>query len=157
MEGMDHIGGRARGGDAYHGVVGIDAVLLQFLPSAHRIVLGVLYRMTECTVAAGNQSDDPARRHAEGGWNLGGVEHAQPSAGACSHIEEASAPLHPFDDGSDQTFDLGDALMDCQSHLAVFFVDALQQFVHRLTVEFVVQRGLFGDFDETHDGMFFPV
>ena len=88
------------------------------LPSAHRIVLGVLYRMTECTVAAGNQSDDPARRHAEGGWNLGGVEHAQPSAGACSHIEEASAPLHPFDDGSDQTFDLGDALMDCQSHLA---------------------------------------
>ena len=140
---MDDVGSGAGSRDADDSVIRSDVMFLQFFPSAHGIVFGVLHGIAQRAVASGNQANNPSGGHAERGRNLRGIKYSQASTGTRTDVEEASAALHTLDDGRHQTLYLRYALPYGQSHLLVFLVDALQQFTHRLLFQMVVQGRLF--------------
>ncbi len=137
-QGPDDVGGSTRSGDADDGIFGVDVVFLQLFPAAVHVVLGILDRVAQGDVAAGNESDDQRGRHAERGGNLRSVEHTQPSAGAGAHVEDAAALFHAGHDLGDEFLDLGDGLLYGQGYLLVFGIDLFQNLTNRFFFEVVV-------------------
>jgi hypothetical protein len=61
--------------------------------SASGVILDSLPRKEDRFTAAGNHPHDHAGIDAERGRALGGVDHAEPAAGAGPEIEQTPAPL----------------------------------------------------------------
>ena len=60
------------------------------MPGVH-VVLGALDRLDQRRQPAGDDADDHLRRRAERRRALGGVEHAEPAAGAGADVEQPAA------------------------------------------------------------------
>ena len=124
--GSDHVGGCARCGNPDHRIFRRDVVRLQFFPSACRIVFGILHRIAECRLSAGNQSDHQRIGHPERRRYLRGVEYSQPAACAGAHVKDASALLHAGYDLRDEFLYLRNGFLYGQCHFPVFPIDIVQ-------------------------------
>jgi len=58
----------------------------------------VFDRPADGSVAAGNQTNNAFGGHRKGRWDLGGIHHAEPAAGARANVDQASAAQHAFRD-----------------------------------------------------------
>ena len=150
-KGTDHVGGGTRCRDPYQHVVPIDGMLLQLFPSFFEVVFCRFHGISQGRFSSGDESNHVGVGHPEGGWNLGRVEYAQPSAGACPDIEEPSPSLHSLHDAGYQLLNLGDDLLHGGRYLLILLVDLGKDVVDRFFLQVVVPRGLFRYFNKTHD------
>ena len=127
----DHIGGGTRRGDPDQDIVRRGMVGRHVAPSPCGIVLGILHGTPQCTVAAGDQADDPVEGHAIGRGKLRGVRHTQPPARTGPDVKHPPAALHAFDDPLHEPFHHGDGLGHGLVDACVFAVDARQDVVYR--------------------------
>ena len=137
-QGTDDIGRRAARCDADDRVKRRHLVLQQVFPSLGGIVLGILYGIAQGDVTTGDDTDNPSRRHAEGGRNLTGVQHTQAPAGARTHIEDATTLLHAFNNANDKALDLRYRQLHRIGYLMVLLVHIGQQLMHRLLFQVII-------------------
>ena len=71
-----------------------------------RIVLDVLGAPAQGCIAARNDALDHLRINQKRGWAFGGVDYAQPTAGAGSDVDEPTAALQALRDQLDRRDDL---------------------------------------------------
>ena len=101
--------------------------------------------MAEGVVSAGDQTDEERRRHTVGGRDLGGVEHAETSAGAGADVEDPTASLHPRQDVVHEGGYGGDHVRDRISDLVVLVIDVREQLERALLLQVIVEGGGLGD------------
>ena len=119
---------------------------LHVLPASIYDVLSLLYSMSQGIVATGYDTYHATVRHAEGGWQFACVEHPQPSAGACTYIEEPSAMIHALLHSFYKRLYLWNGAPHGLGHKCIFIVDMIEQLAHRHLFQMVVVRWLFRDF-----------
>ena len=151
LDGADDVGRGARGGDADDGVLVVDVELLKVFPTLVGVVLGVFDGVAQGDVATGDEAYHPRGVHAKCGRDLAGVEDAETSRRAGTHVEDAAALFHAGNNLLDKLLNLGDGLLDGQGHLLVFGVDVGKYLVYRFLFKIVVKRGLLADFNKSHD------
>ena len=118
---------------------------LQVFPSLFGNVFRPFHGVAQSLVAAGNDSHHPRFRHTERRGQFAGIQHTQASAGSCTDVKQPSAALHPLLNGSHQRLNLWNGLVHDISHPAILFIDVLQQFSHRHSLQMVEVRWLFSD------------
>jgi hypothetical protein len=121
-------GGGPAGGDADHGVKGADFAQIHFRDAGVGIVLGAFDRTHQRGQSPRDDSDHHLGRGAEGGRTLRGVEHAQPPAGAGSHVNEPAAGA---EGGLDQLHGPGDrfpGLRDRRGDRGILRCDQIHDF-----------------------------
>ena len=104
----EHVGRAAAGGDADQHVARGKAAGEEIADADGGIVLGGFGGAAQGGFAAGHDALHHLRRRAEGGRNLGGVEHAETAAGAGADVEEPAAVFDRGDDGVDGASDRRD-------------------------------------------------
>ena len=100
-----HIGGAPAGGNADDQIVFGQAPALQVLTPQLPAVLRALHGLEERVVSPGDEADDHVVADPECGRAFGGVQHAQPPAGARAQVKH---PASGLDGGNGPLHHLGD-------------------------------------------------
>ena len=93
-----------------------------------RVVFGGFGGARKGGFAAGDDALHQIRRDVESGRAFGGIEHAQPAAGARADVEEAAAGVKCVDDSVHRLRDVRELRRDGIGHQAIFGVDDPQHF-----------------------------
>ena len=117
-----HIRGPARRSDADHHVFRVQAVSFQIALAQGAVILGPLHRFQESLLASGDEAHHHAGRDPEGGGAFGGIQYAQPAAGARPHVEQPAALLKCLCRPVRRLGDLGQLFGDGQRHPCVLLV-----------------------------------
>ena len=101
LQGPQHIGGGARGGQQKHDVLGADLDRNQIFCPLGCVVLSALDGLEHGALAAGQQRLRPPMRPGEGRVKLHTVEHAQAARGARAGIQQTPTCLNARQRGID--------------------------------------------------------
>ena len=106
---------RASGG----GEAGGDKVAFALLGQ----IFGLFGGVAQGSVATCDQTLDQGGWNGEGGWALGGIEHAEAAAGTGADVEEAAALGDAIGDGVDGAGDGGQLRLHCRGDRRVLPMD----------------------------------
>ena len=122
FQAVDHIGRPSGSCQPDHDILAGKAQFFQILFTQRPAVLRTFHRFYESAFSAGYQPHHPGGIHAEGRRAFHRIQHAQPSAGSGSQVDNPAAGLQAFRRPLDRRGYFGQHLFHRLHHFFVFLV-----------------------------------
>src|SRR5215469_7666782 len=135
LNGGDSEGCASAGSDAEDDVMPGGLALLDFLDSKSCIVFARFGGCAQCSGAPGHDVLHGAWASVEGGWNLGGIQRAEPSTGTGADIDESSPASQALGDDINRAGNLRQGPADGLRDRGVFVVHEAGNFERRHLIE----------------------
>ena len=155
-DGPNHVGGGAAGRYAHHNVDTGGTKRLQVGPSLVNVVLGTLHGVAKGRIAPCNHAPHPTCIHPKGGRQLASIQHAQPTAGARSHVEHTPSLAHTHLGLLHKGLYAGNGPLHSIGHAMVLPVDVAQYLSRLHLFQMAVGRGLFCNLVSQFHVIFLP-